>query len=490
MADPIATSQEFVGKTVGAYRVEEEIGRTRWGKVYRAVQSTVNRTVALKILSPEIAALPGKIERFLEESRAAAQISHPNIVAIYEAGRGDGVFYCAMEYLDGPPLEKFLRKDAVVDEHRLLQSIVSVGRALDFLWQRNIPHQPPTARNILTDRDGTCKLISVGAEGAVPSDSPRQDMQALGVALGEIVNEISPVSRPVAELVECMVGARAHKLFGSLTELAAAAEALDKRLFPSAPPTERKPEAIPTKKTRPAVAVGIVLAVIAVAVTIAVWPKRSEPPPLARPADLGAMVHVPEHESAGENGRKITAPAFYIDKYEVTISQYQEFLEAIAKGYRPKPHTLEPKNKDYIPLNWPSMLKAIQQGLPFNNNELAWDSPVIGVDWFDAYQYATWRGKRLPTEQEWERAARGAPPVSGRQKLGVVYADAADVSAAGAVGMAGNLSEWTATTPDRNSAITRGGSWRDPTAQRVELKRDTRSDTIGFRCAADKEINP
>ncbi len=234
MPDPL--EQDLVGKTVGAYRIEEQIGQSRWGKIYRAVQNAVHRTVALKILSPEIASLPGKVEHFLEGSRPAAQISHPNIAAIYEAGRSDGMFYCAMEFMDGPPLEQFLRKDAAVDEHRLLQTIIGVARALDFLWQRKIPHQPPAARNILTDSDGVCKLINVVPEGALPSESAQQDIQALGVLLAEIANDISPVTRPVGELVERMVAAPGRQPFRSLADVADAAAALGERLFPSAPP--------------------------------------------------------------------------------------------------------------------------------------------------------------------------------------------------------------------------------------------------------------
>ena len=161
MNEAASTSDPLVGRMIRAYKIKEPIGVSRWGKVYRAVQTTMDRTVAVRVLSPGIAALPGKTEHFLEETRADASLMHPHLVTVYEAGQSDGTYFCAMEYMDGPPLARFLRQGDAVDEHRLLQAIAGVARALDFLWQRNVPHQPPLDKNVLTAMDGTVKLINV-----------------------------------------------------------------------------------------------------------------------------------------------------------------------------------------------------------------------------------------------------------------------------------------------------------------------------------------
>src|SRR5439155_25558104 len=122
-----------IGKTLGAYRVDAELGQSRWGKVYRAWQEAVHRPVALKVLSPDIAALPGKVDHFRDEARTEAQWNHENLIAVYEAGYAAGVHFRAMELIDGPPLAQFLRKGDAVDEHRLLRTIVAVARGLEFL---------------------------------------------------------------------------------------------------------------------------------------------------------------------------------------------------------------------------------------------------------------------------------------------------------------------------------------------------------------------
>jgi len=269
MADPL------IGKTIGAYLVNGDLGQSRWGKVYRAWQEAVRRTVALKVLSPEIAALPGKADHFRDEVRRAAQLSHANLVAVYEAGYAEGVHYFAMEVMDGPPLAQFLRKGDGVDEHHLLLAIAGVARGLEFLWQRGISHQPPESENILTNQTGAVKLINIEPEEAPASQTQRDDIVALGLVLGKIANTISPVSKPVGELVERMVGAAGRNPFATLAELAEAANALEHELFPPhMPVTPAVPEKIQDRKTKRIVIVGVALVVVTFLVLVVMFLMR------------------------------------------------------------------------------------------------------------------------------------------------------------------------------------------------------------------------
>jgi len=235
MSEAVPPPDPLIGKTVRAYRIQEVIGTGRWGTVYRAFQSSINRTAALRVLRQELAGLPGNAEQFLEKSRSQARLIHPNLVIVYEAGRADNLHFCAMECLDGPPLREFLRKNNVVDEHHLLLAVSSLARVLDFLWQEQVQHQPPLEQNVLTTVDGTVKLTNIDAVGVPASQSPHEDLLRLGLMIAGVANDISPVSRPVGRLVERILGAAGHEAFASLSDAAEAAEALDRRMFGPTP---------------------------------------------------------------------------------------------------------------------------------------------------------------------------------------------------------------------------------------------------------------
>jgi formylglycine-generating enzyme required for sulfatase activity len=506
-----SNGQNWVGRTIGPYQIEAQIGTSRWGAVYRALQPSLKRSVALKVLSPELAVHPHHIASFREEARLAAQIIHGQIAAVYEAGAAGGLHYCAMELMDGPSLDEFLRAGAAVDEHHLLVALADAAEALDFLWRRQIPHPVPTREHLLTNRAGRIKLIDVVPTDAAASLSPQEDLLSLGSLLAEIVNSISEVRRPIGELLEQMLGAPGRQPFASLADVVNAARALDRTLFPAA--ISAKPGTnTPTHKNRQTLIV-LVIAGVAAAVATLLWlqpwrgPAVVRVPPLPPPpSDIETMVAIPAGEFIYQNGEKRSTNAYYIDKYEVTIGQYKRFLDAIAAGTVVPEHPFA-GHKDHTPNFWKEIVQSIATRVPLNGVRLAWNSPIFAVDYYDAYSYAAWRGKRLPTDEEWEKAARGTDgrrypwgatfdaaqlPVRGPWSL--VYDFRGDRSPYGVIAMAGNVSEWIAQPPKagRDAVVIRGGAWRDTEVeltQRVTDRAPTwRSDTLGFRCAADRDV--
>jgi serine/threonine protein kinase len=110
--------------TLGPYRVLKLLGRGGMGAVYAALDTRLNRRLALKVMLPRYAADPSAKERFLREARAAAQITHDNVVTVYEADERDGVPYIAMQFLEGYPLDEYLRKKGSPS----LPQIIRIGR--------------------------------------------------------------------------------------------------------------------------------------------------------------------------------------------------------------------------------------------------------------------------------------------------------------------------------------------------------------------------
>ena len=96
--------------TLGPYRIVKELGRGGMGAVYAALDTRLKRRLALKVMLPEYASNASAKERFLREARAAAKISHDNVVTVYEADERQGVPYIAMQFLEGYPLDEYLKK--------------------------------------------------------------------------------------------------------------------------------------------------------------------------------------------------------------------------------------------------------------------------------------------------------------------------------------------------------------------------------------------
>ncbi|MES5820099.1 serine/threonine-protein kinase [Streptomyces sp. RG80] len=143
---------ELVGRTIAGYRIEREIGRGGMAVVYRARDLRLERTVALKLLAPELARNDTFRRRFTHESRAAASIDHPHIVPVFEAGETDGVLYIAMRYVEGSDLRHLLDRQSPLAPAVALRIAAQVASALDAAHEHGLVHRDVKPGNILVAR--------------------------------------------------------------------------------------------------------------------------------------------------------------------------------------------------------------------------------------------------------------------------------------------------------------------------------------------------
>ncbi|WP_406164997.1 serine/threonine-protein kinase [Streptomyces sp. NBC_00996] len=147
----------LIGAQIAGYRVEREIGRGGMAVVYCARDLRLERTVALKLLAPEMARNDTFRRRFTHESRVAAAIDHPHIVPIFEAGEVDGVLYIAMRYVSGLDLRALLDRDGALSVETALRIATQVASALDAAHGHDLVHRDVKPGNILvaqgTDSD-------------------------------------------------------------------------------------------------------------------------------------------------------------------------------------------------------------------------------------------------------------------------------------------------------------------------------------------------
>ncbi|WP_367325405.1 serine/threonine-protein kinase [Streptomyces sp. HUAS ZL42] len=143
---------DLIGKQVASYRVEQEIGRGGMAVVYRARDLRLDRTVALKLLAPELARNDTFRQRFTHESRVAAAIDHPHIVPVFEAGETDGILYIAMRYVSGSDLRHLLDQQGPLPLATAVRIAAQVASALDAAHEHGLVHRDVKPGNILVSR--------------------------------------------------------------------------------------------------------------------------------------------------------------------------------------------------------------------------------------------------------------------------------------------------------------------------------------------------
>ena len=142
-----------IGEEFAGYRLIALVGHGGMSIVYRAEHIGLGRTVALKLLSPELSEDEGFRERFERESRIAASLEHPNIIPIYEAGEENGVLYIAMRYVDGADLKTRLKRDGPMDTDNAVSLVSQVAAALGAAHHKNLVHRDVKPANILVADD-------------------------------------------------------------------------------------------------------------------------------------------------------------------------------------------------------------------------------------------------------------------------------------------------------------------------------------------------
>ncbi|NOY82683.1 MAG: protein kinase [Kiritimatiellaeota bacterium] len=152
------------GTVIAGYRIEEAIGRGAMAVVYRAVQLNLQRSVALKVLTEELAGDQEFVARFFNEARAAAAISHPNIIQAYDAGVAEGdIYYFAMEYVEGETLQTRIVREGRLDVRPALDIALDIAGALQYGWEKQrLTHGDIKPENIMVTSEGETKLADFG----------------------------------------------------------------------------------------------------------------------------------------------------------------------------------------------------------------------------------------------------------------------------------------------------------------------------------------
>ncbi len=612
---------------LGKYELHEQLGKGGFGTVYRAIDTTLVREVALKVLHPQLTTEPDFLERFRNEARMVASLDSPSIVTIYEMGEVDGRVFIAMKYLSGGSLKERLEKEGALpfDEAVKIMGEICVG--LEVAHKKGLVHRDIKPANILFDSDGHAVLGDFGLAKAIrassssgensgvgagtpayrapelwrgkPPASPATDVYSLGCVFYEMLtgkvlfdgntpdeiitqhlmvgplisDELPEKVRTVLEKAleknpedRYQMATELNKAFVAIRLEEGKAMPISSLIIkePNAESILGRPEEVKTPnpvtypqyiplpqeikpKTWHFALVGLAVGLTGIASVILMIGVASgwftpETVPTAAPMavvtqtpiiikaptatpilDIGStrvssidnmtMVYVPSGDflmgspdAVGEDDEHpqhtVYLDAYWIDQTEVTNGMYEL---CVNEGACTPPSNNSSNTRSF-----------------YYGNFTYYDYPVIYVDWDQAQAYCKWAGRQLPSEAQWEKAARGTDgqvypwgnnsPDSFLTNYNSIVGDTTEAgnypfgdSPYKVKDMAGNVWEWVAdwyynriyysqsqSNPIGSTLgefhVLRGGSWTNyiyniRSAYRSKDSPSSASSNIGFRCS-------
>jgi eukaryotic-like serine/threonine-protein kinase len=209
-------STSFLGTTLnGRYRLQARIGAGGMSTVYRSLDETLQRQVAIKLMNREVTGDSDQLERFRREARAVAQLSHPHVVGVIDAGEDEsGRPFIVFEYIEGETLKERIRRVGRLPIAEAVAYAIEIGRALGAAHARHIVHRDVKPQNVLIDEEGSAKVTDFGIARTLDEEGLTADGRVLGTtdyvspeqALGQAVTGQSDLYSLGIVLYEMLTG--------------------------------------------------------------------------------------------------------------------------------------------------------------------------------------------------------------------------------------------------------------------------------------------
>jgi len=210
-----STSSQMIGTVLsGRYKLEAKLGSGGMSTVYLARDTTLDRSVAVKVMHREMSEQEDQLQRFRQEARAVAKLSHPNVVAVIDAGEDGGHPYIVFEYVEGETLKQRINRVGALDPQEALAYAIEIARGLTVAHNRNMVHRDIKPQNVLIDSEGRAKLTDFGISRQLEQDGMTATGRVLGTtdyvapeqAMGHPVDQRSDIYSLGVVLYEMLVG--------------------------------------------------------------------------------------------------------------------------------------------------------------------------------------------------------------------------------------------------------------------------------------------
>ena len=484
-------------RLLGEYRLKELLSENSLTRTWLAEQVSVSRRVWVDELREDQA---HQRDTFLADVRAKAAVEHPLIGSVFEAVAEPGQCFFAHELLSGATLADRRKAGAPLKPARLAHVLRRLAEAHLHHEALGQATSPIGLEHVHLDEQGVIRLDNLAIAGPRSPQQATRDIVHLGECLPRTVADGQPGTTRMLTLLGWM---RGEGLEAPITwqQVRDLATQIEQQL------TEPQPPAAPSKpithgRKKPPVAMMAFAGGLALLVILVLALRMRPKPPRAVPrSNLPDVVLIPGGKYPTPDGTEEELRGFQISPHEVTIGQYAGFLETLetlAKDRRERAFDDEdqpPAKTSHVPDDWNALLAAAKTDGTWNQVPVTLDSPVVGVDWWDATAYAEWKHARLATQEEWFAALRkevAAPSAIPPSAWIPVTAATTDRTPNGLTGMAGSVCEWTrrpAANPanplgERKLVIT-GGSFLKPGSNALTREwtddRSLRRRDLGFR---------
>src|SRR3954466_15714995 len=213
--DARSVSAQMIGTVLsGRYRLEAKLGSGGMSTVYLARDETLDRSVAIKVMHREMSEQADQLQRFRQEARAVAKLSHPNVVGVIDAGEDGGYPYIVLEYVEGETLKQRINRLGALDVQEALAYAIEIARGLTVAHARQMVHRDIKPQNVLIDSEGRAKLTAFGISRQLEQDGMTATGRVLGTtdyvapeqAMGHPVDQRSDIYSLGVVLYEMLTG--------------------------------------------------------------------------------------------------------------------------------------------------------------------------------------------------------------------------------------------------------------------------------------------
>ncbi len=441
------TSNFSTGKQIGDYRIGDLIAKGVNTLTWSATQVSVQREVIICSLADNLKSCETHSEEFISDVRTKASVDHPLISSVLEAINDDTQCFFAMEKLQGSSLDSIHDEGSSIPPLETVRIIRNIAGAYQYLENHDIATLPISAHDIVIDSESYCRLINMAVSGKIDPSIATRDKELIGHIFQDLLEPGQPGSTRTASLLDYMADLHRDQPL-SWEQIYNLSDEVERQL--TEPKDNNQIQSL-TMKMPPRVSsdtlgkAASTVAIIAILAGLVYY--FSSRKAVTKEREMSEMVRIPAGKYLGPDGTSITMKEFWIDAHEVSIGEYAKFLHALehlaAEQRSVYQHEDQPQNKlSHEPDDWYNLITAANNGTPWNNLEVDLNYPVVGVDWWDAYTYAEWKGRRLPTREEWYTACTAGDDPSQILGSGWSPVDQTSQTSFGIYGMAGNVSEW------------------------------------------------